>query len=252
EVLIFVSYALSCHYIDSLVAYVVVFMTRGRTLAQRIADRNCSAVAIIWEGILTLSITLLVFPLSFVLLHGAVLPVSESAAGGNYNLRYLSAAARRDITPFPAITSSSRQTTPDFSPRHGTQYTLYIPGAGFLWSDSMMWKQSLPGSAPISSDPNNHEARQWSVEGSHRVFFQDRYLERYTWEVQELPRLPQKLRNQRKQRKQWKISSGATVRLFDPTTIRYLCVISGEAVVSEAGYFSKAETEQSLGRIRVG
>ncbi|KAH7409726.1 hypothetical protein BKA64DRAFT_405695 [Cadophora sp. MPI-SDFR-AT-0126] len=178
--------------------------------------------------------------------------MSESAAGGNYNLRYLSEAARRDITPFPAVKSASAQTASAFSLRHDTQYTLYIPGAGFLWSDSMMWKQSLPGSGPISSGLTSEEGKQWSVEGSHRIFFQDKYLERYKWNVQELPQIAQNLRNQRKQRKQWKIQPGATVRLFDSMTTRYLCVIPGEAVVSEAGYFSKGETDQSSGRTRVG
>lgn len=77
-------------------------------------------------------------------LGGALLPMSESAAGGDYNLRYLSAAARRSITPLPAIRPTSTQAVSNVGPRLGLVYTLYVPGAEFLWSDSMIWKQSLP------------------------------------------------------------------------------------------------------------
>ncbi|KAK0112619.1 hypothetical protein ONS95_014362 [Cadophora gregata] len=248
ETLIFASCAIGCNSIDSLAAYILIFLTRAMSIGRRIADRNCSAVTIVRNGVLSLSIALIMCPLSSILLHGALLPISESVAGGNYNLRYLSAAARRDITLFPAVRPPSARTAPDFRPRHGTQYTLYVPGAGFFWSDSMMWKQSIPDSIQDYSSPSD-EVKQWSVEGSYRVFFQDKFLERYIWEIQELSEMPQSLR---KHRKQWKISPGATVRLFDPKATRYLCVIAGEAVVSEAGYFSNVDGEQSLGRIRVG
>lgn len=79
------------------------------------------------------------------LLSGTLLPTFESAAaGGNYNLRYLSASARRDLTPFPAIRPSLTHAALSFSLQTGAAYTLYVPGASFLWSESMVWIQSLP------------------------------------------------------------------------------------------------------------
>jgi hypothetical protein len=182
------------------------------------------------------------------LLNGALLPMSESAAGGNYNLRYLSAAARRDLTLFLAIRPSSTQAAPHFGLHHGTAYTLYVPGVGFLWSDSMMWKQSLPGRLRNSTDHYDDEVEKyWSIEGSYRAFFQDKFLERYPWEIQEFPRQTQRWRAPQT------IHSGSTVRLYDSIATRYLCVIPRERVVSEAGYFSMDDSiEQTTNRIRVG
>jgi hypothetical protein len=182
------------------------------------------------------------------LLSGALIPMSESAAGGNYNLRYLPAAARRDVTPFPAIRPSSTEPAPYLGLLHGTTYTLYVPGAGFLSSDSMMWKQSLPWKSRNSTDHyDDKEEKYWSIEGSYRVFFQDKFIERYPWEVQEFPR------QTRKRRTPQRIHSGSTLRLYDSITSRYLCVIPRERVVSEAGYFSMDDSkEQTTDRIRVG
>jgi hypothetical protein len=187
-------------------------------------------------------------PITILLLSGTLLPASESAAGGNYNLRYLSATARRDLTPFPAIQSRSTQAALDFGLRSGTAYTLYVPGAGFLWSDSMIWKQSLPERLQNSADHYDDKVdKHWSVEGSHRVFFHDKFVERYPWEVQKGPRQTQRSTNLHG------IQSGSTVRLYDSIAARYLCVVPGERVVSEAGYFSMDDsTKQSVNRFRVG
>lgn len=57
------------------------------------------------------------------LLSGTLLPASESAAGRNYNLRYFSASARRDLTPFPVIRPSLIHTAPGFSLQIGAAYS---------------------------------------------------------------------------------------------------------------------------------
>lgn len=186
--------------------------------------------------------------MSLVLLTGALLPLSESAAGGNYNLRYLSAAARRDITQFPAIRPSSTQAAPHFSLDQGKAYTLYVPGAGFLWSDLAVWRHRLLPALPNGTGHHDDGmGNQWSTDGSHRVFFQDKFAARYPWEIHRVPRPFQKRNSPRT------IHSGSTVRLYDSIGTRYLCVIPGERVVSEADYSSMDESlEQITKRIRVG
>lgn len=173
--------------------------------------------------------------------------MSESAAGGNYNLRYISAALRRGLTPFPATHRSPTQATSVFGLRDRIAYTLYVPAAGFLWSDSMIWKQSLPQELLNKSTYLDIEnGKHWFVEGSHRVFFRDKFIERYLWEVQD------HLRPQYNPNPQI-IRSGHTIRLYDQMADRYLCVIPEERVASEAGYFTLNDNaEQSLSRIRVG
>lgn len=265
EALILASYALGCNHVDAVVAYFLLVVARTMTLAQTLADSRRSAVslansrnvggeshsfqiALAREGIFNLVISFMLCPLSIVILIGALLPISEFAAGGNYNLRYLSPAARRNLTPFPAVRQSPTQAVPEFGLRPGMAYTLYAPGAGFLWSDSMIWKQSLPESLRNSSNHHDDEAdKYWSIDGSYRAFFQDKFVERYPWEVQKVPQLTQKWHSPKV------ISSGSTVRLYDPTASRYLCVVPGERVISEARYFgTDNSTEQAIDRIRVG
>lgn len=184
------------------------------------------------------------------LLSGIFLPTSESAAGGNYNLRYFSASAHRDLTPFPAIQPSLTHTSPGFSLQNGAAYTLYVPSAGFLWTDSMVWEQSI--SENLRNTSNHYDdgsGKYWSTEGSYRAFFQDKFIERYPCKVQEHPPQPQKLRTP----SPLTIRSGSTARLYGSTTAQYLCVIPGERVVSEAGYFGvNGSTEQPVNRIRLG
>lgn len=174
--------------------------------------------------------------------------MSETAAGGNYNLSYLSASMRRDLTPFPVVGKSPMQGTPGLGLLDGEAYTIYVPAVGFLWTDSMMWRQSLPDYMLGSMNHRNDEDEEnWSIEGSHRVFFQDKFLTRYPWEIQRIPR--------NKNKPQWSrwILSGDDIRLYDPATTRYLCVIPGERVVSEAGYFGMHNsTEHDSTRVRIG
>ena len=183
------------------------------------------------------------------MLVGALLPASKSAARGNYNLQYLSAAVRSDLTPFVAVQHASKQSMPAFGLQSGIACTLYVPGAGILWSDEMVWKQSLP--ERLWGPPDHYgddEGKQWSVDESYRVFFQDKFNERYPWTVEQvLPPSPHQWRGKRT------LQSGSAVRLYNPTAAQYLCVIPKERVVTEAGYFGEENSEtQSLDRIRVG
>lgn len=76
-------------------------------------------------------------------------------------------------------------------------YTLYVPGAGFLWSDEMVWEQSVP------------DADDYQTEGSDRVFFQDKFGERYPWIV-EVKNAPER---KKKRSKSGVIRSGSTVQI---------------------------------------
>lgn len=115
---------------------------------------------------------LLFWPTLSLLITGYLLPFFEDAAGGNYNLDYLFPEARRSITPFGSITTIPSRHTPWGVIDSKEMYTLYIPGAGFLWSDEMVWAQSGPCS------------EEYEVEGSERVLFADRFAERYPWIVE--------------------------------------------------------------------
>lgn len=156
--------------------------------------------------------SLIFWPTLFFFITGYLLAFSEDAGGGNYNLRYLSPEARRNITPFGSITNMPNRHAPLGVVDTTEMYTLYIPGAGFLWSDEMVWAQSGPYSG------------EYEVDGSERVFFEDRFAERYPWimEVKNpLERRKKEAKNSRSKR--GAIKSGSEVQIKSWT--RYVSLV---------------------------
>lgn len=62
---------------------------------------------------------------------------SEVAYGGNYNLRYLDAGVRRTMRPGFEMPSPLSDPGPGLHSM--APYSLYVPSAGFLWSDDLFW-----------------------------------------------------------------------------------------------------------------
>lgn len=179
---------------------------------------------------------MVLYPLLFLYVVGAFVPDSEAAFGANYNLRALSPGARRHMSPFPAV-DTSRVLSDRF-------YTLYVPGSGFLWSDAVQWEQNLPEEYRHQANVvENNDDEAWRTDGSFRAYFQDKFAKRYPWVLKRVPYSPFQT-----------LYSNTTVRLFDPTEARYLCVIPRQEIVSEALYFVE-EADQNQGdisRLRVG
>lgn len=77
-------------------------------------------------------------------IFAATFPLSEIATGGNYNLRYLSGEYRRDLRPQISAYHKAAETVagrpfPPYALVPGVPISLYIPRAGFLWADDLVW-----------------------------------------------------------------------------------------------------------------
>ncbi|KAF4943411.1 hypothetical protein FGADI_13438 [Fusarium gaditjirri] len=231
--------------VDSISLWAVA---RVRKMAGNIADLRYSPIRLVLQSSANIAIAFIGCPLLALLIVGSLIPMSKSAAGGNYNLSYLSASLRTYLTPFPVLDRLPMLGVTGSGLTDLTAYTIYLPRSGFLWSDNMIWQQSLPDQIPDSEkDHVDEDGKHWSVDGSRRVFFQDKFLARHPWEVQKYPR-PRQIT-------QWskRVLAGDTIRLHDPIASQYLCAIPGERVVSEAGYFgTNSSTRQDLDRIRIG
>lgn len=79
-----------------------------------------------------------------------VYPWSETSAGGNYNLHFLSPEMRRALRP--AIGQKYVGATDSFIARNGTKghflrrnepLSIYLPAVGFLWTDDMVWDEEI-------------------------------------------------------------------------------------------------------------
>ncbi|KAK4891849.1 hypothetical protein LTR27_009548 [Elasticomyces elasticus] len=77
---------------------------------------------------------------------------SEVAYGGNYNLRYLDAESRRSMRPGFDMPRGFSDPGPGLHSM--TPYSLYIPTAGFLWSDDMTWDADSGAFEPVERDSN--------------------------------------------------------------------------------------------------
>jgi hypothetical protein len=183
-----------------------------------------------------------------VVLTGGVLPNSEAAVGGNYNLRYLSPAARARLSPFPSAYDQLGARKLGYTLHAGKMYTLYIPSAGFLWSDDLMWAQEKTNrSGDEFNRPYSTSEKSWQYDPSHRAYFEDRFAERLPWTMELTRGLH--LRNVQKTA----LQTASTVHLVDAMAARYLCVINGERIVSEAGYHADGGSDDStIERSRVG
>ena len=79
-----------------------------------------------------------------------VYPWSETSAGGNYNLHFLSPEMRRALRP--AIGQEYFSTTDNLIKRNGGKdhflrqnepLSIYMPAVGFLWTDNMVWDEEI-------------------------------------------------------------------------------------------------------------
>ncbi|SMR51230.1 unnamed protein product [Zymoseptoria tritici ST99CH_1E4] len=221
EALILISMAVGCNMVDGFVAYFLLLVHRAETLWRRIADDKRSPLSLFRHGLVSFAIWALIWPSLILLLIGAVTPASEAKAWGNYHLRFFSARARRAIRPFTALDASPSTENSPSGLYPELAYTLYVPGAGFLWSDAMMWNQSLPSTSSRDTDvKHDHLTLDWLADESWRVFFQDKYSERYPWVV-DIATDPL-----RSGREKLPVKSTGNVRIRDPNTSRYLCIIA--------------------------
>lgn len=100
-----------------------------------------------------------------------LVPDAETAAGGNYNLRYLTAAARRSLVPmerFNALHVPFAQHPPAFAFLPEVPFTAYIPQSGFLWSDETYWNDQ-------HGFFDNHVITENGDLLSQRVFLADKF-----------------------------------------------------------------------------
>ena len=119
------------------------------------------------EGILNVSRPALL-PIALLTIIYCLFPASETSGGGNYNLRYLTAQTRRELSPavkWPVDTSIDSVHIPTHAIIPLTPISLYIQAAGFLW-------------AGRKHDTNGKSAS--------RAYFSDPLNRRYPWEFQQV------------------------------------------------------------------
>lgn len=119
---------------------------------------------------------------------GAISPASEIAAGGNYNSRFLSAEARRAMSPASrdvSIPNWGNHTLPRHAVIPYVPVSLYLRQAGFLWQDDAVWLPEL-GVFGEERQLGEEEEEDHAVPGHrdaglHRAYFSDPIGRRHPW-----------------------------------------------------------------------
>ncbi|KAI2629298.1 hypothetical protein GGS26DRAFT_591966 [Hypomontagnella submonticulosa] len=169
--------------------------------------------------------TVLLPPLLVCLVYGAMFPFSEVSAGGNYNLSHLEATSRRLLSPVVTNTNSCQSSG---KPTTHRPMSLYIRRAGFLWTDSLVWRDES-GIFDKIRVADNHNTRLKAAytsptvkieqrDESYRVFFADPIARRHPWtlETASVPTTELDFLLQRE-----------PIHIRSQTTGRYLSVVRG-------------------------
>ena len=118
----------------------------------------------------------------FIVSFSVAFPLSEIGAGGNYNLRFLSPQVRRALRPQianyepAAATMINGQKPPVYGLVPANPLSLYIPQAGFLWSDDFLWDPSIGGFLELASGERNNSESLIGLDIEHLIQAQKRIL----------------------------------------------------------------------------
>ncbi|KAL2822637.1 hypothetical protein BJX63DRAFT_427196 [Aspergillus granulosus] len=183
--------AVTIHNLRVVLSMLVVYIVRGaRRLFERpgphlapASSRNGTV-----RYVLTVTLVLLVVVGALVLVSTLAFPTSETMYAGNYNLRHLSAGARREMR-----SQTSRLERPDHTQRNpledpnvpfalspGTPVSIYLPHAGFLWSDLNAWDEELA----VFETANEPGEEEGTAGASRRIVFKDPIGRMKPWVIQ--------------------------------------------------------------------
>lgn len=140
EIMVALAALCTSSYADLVVIGTFCYICRLRPLVSKIADRKVSLLNSISRSFLGVGAAALAQVLTTALGFGLLFPFSELSYGGNHNLQFLSVHTRRSLRTrsSPCDGIMSPQTNEIFT---GTPYSLFLPNAGFLWSDRLVWSQ---------------------------------------------------------------------------------------------------------------
>jgi hypothetical protein len=218
-------------------------------------------------GCFLATVRILLLPVLFYLvIVGAVFSGSETASGGNYNLHFLSAQARRALSP-----SGEESRVPRLGnysvPKHSivpyVPVSLYLPGAGFLWQDEAVW---LPRSGvfgdkselvaedkvdSVSATNMKPDTESESTSLLYRVYFSDPIGRRHPWAFEHAQALGGDLEEHLKDYVHGHLWSGEIVSLRSRVTGHYLGVAGEQRSLIDQELNVESLADDGFKRMRV-
>jgi hypothetical protein len=185
ESILAVSWLLGSAPSDVLFTHACLYFPNLYVLAKDLGDRSKSVSRLAAKAAVIHTWPVACFPLVAMLVTGFVFGWSETSAGGNYNLHYLPTTMRRELRPDVSHMFENPTVPPTVAPNSSTGYhlrsrvpfSIYLPSAGFLWSDNLVWddkSQAFDIDGEVAPLDESMVASGLFPEQNHRVVFQDR------------------------------------------------------------------------------
>ncbi|KAK7753973.1 hypothetical protein SLS62_004072 [Diatrype stigma] len=182
----------------------------------------------------------------------------ETSAGGNYNLSFLSPGARRSLSPLAshgtveAFNQSLQGPFPPYALVPYEPFSLYLPRAGFLWTDRREWVEDMGIFKTTEEEPIVATGED-DVESPlpQRSFFADPLARRHPW-VLELAYLEPGLNGTLQDYRVSRVMPDAAVYLRSRTTGRYLGTVEGKPSIVDRELGGVISEDASFLRLEVG
>jgi hypothetical protein len=213
----------------------------------------------------TVRMLLLPLLLYFIIL-GAVFSGSEIASGGNYNLHFLSAQARRALSPSQEaskVPNLGNHSVPKHSIVPYVPVSLYLPGAGFLWQDEAVWlprsgvfgdKSELAAEEKVDWDSAltmKPDTESESTSPLYRVYFSDPIGRRHPWAFEQEYAQGVDLGEHVKDYLHGHLWSGEIVSLRSRVTGHYLGAAGGQRSLIDQELNVEPWVDEGFKRLRV-
>jgi hypothetical protein len=216
-------------------------------------------------GCFLATVRMLLLPvLLYLVILGAIFSGSETASGGNYNLHFLSAQARRALSPSAEesrIPRLGNHSVPKHSIVPYAPVSLYLPGAGFLWQDEAVWlprsgvfgdKSELVAEDKVDSASNmKPDTESESTSLLYRVYFSDPIGRRHPWAFEQEQVQGVDLEEHLKDYVYGHLWSGEIVSLRSRVTGHYLGVAGGQRSLIDQELNVEPSGDDEFRRMRV-
>ncbi|OIW34819.1 hypothetical protein CONLIGDRAFT_26603 [Coniochaeta ligniaria NRRL 30616] len=190
------AWALGANMVDTVTGLFLVYTIQLRDIIS-IDGRSFKSEVLVLAGCFLATVRILLLPvLLYLVILGVVFSGSETASGGNYNLHFLSAQARRAVSPSgeeSRVPRLGNHSVPKHSIVPYVPVSLYLPGAGFLWQDEAIWlpqsgvfgdKSELVAEDTVGSVSGTNLKPDTEPESTsllYRVYFSDPIGSRHPW-----------------------------------------------------------------------
>ncbi|KAI1445746.1 hypothetical protein F5Y02DRAFT_417663 [Annulohypoxylon stygium] len=251
EVLLILGYYIGSNEVDVTTSYLLLLLIRITAACNAHRGNLYSNYSLAPHLSFILLRAILLPPMLLALIYGSFFPFSETAAGGNFNLSFFTPGTRRMLSPYQRTATSAGADLhgpyPPFALVPSVPVSLYVPRAGFLWTDRKKWVEYL-GIFDTLDEKREDEFADMLAE---RAYFSDPIARRHPW-VLELAYLEPGLSSMHQDYRVSRVTPGDAVYLRSAITKRYLGTVEGNPSIVDRELGTVLDENEGFYRFEIG